>query len=179
MRTDNPTQSNLKRLQLERAERIRLDREAGMEEAEAEAAEVKRQELEAQFVEGKPLPDWFENPGGGNPNHRCVRRLVEGRGKGAKVRSVYMPKWHQVFLTKRDSTMPNRQFVNTDEVGPIKIPTNVWVDVPEGAIMVLRGCIEEVVSHDFDKSIRDVSLQEVPVVVEERPRFSLQSIKGA
>lgn len=140
------------------------------------AAEDAVGEPEYHFEAGKELPAGFQNPVGGDPAHKCVRVILAPDKR--RFIELYQPDWHQVFIHKTTTEQADRQFFMTEELGPVRVPTNRWVDVPKSVIRVLQDCRYEKTTID-EKAAKDALLQMAPLTIEYIPRFSFQSIPSA
>ena len=164
-------------LREKRAAMLRDRADATVDEvSEALAAEEAETEPEFRFVDGEQLPQGFSNPPGGEPGHKCVRVMLAPNKQRFIV--VYKPGWKQVFIHKVGSEQAERQFFMTMELGPVRVPTNRWVDVPAEVVAILQDCKYEKTTIDEEAAKKSL-LQSAPLTIEYIPRFSFQSMPSA
>lgn len=164
-------------LRAKRAAALRAQADGGGQElADRVAAETGEPEPEFHFAPGEVLPAGFVNPPLGDPGHKCLR-IVLSDDKNKYI-ELYRPDWFQVFIHKTTSEQADRQFFVDDELGPIRVPTNRWVDVPPSVVKVLQDCRYEKTTID-ENAAKKALLDTAPTTIEYIPRFSFQSIPSA
>lgn len=140
------------------------------------AEEEAQGEPEFRFVPGEELPAGFQNPVGGDPGHKCVRVILAPDKR--RFIDIYMPDWKQVFIHKTTTEQADRQFFMTEELGPVRVPTNQWVDVPPSVVRVLQDCKYEKTTID-EVAAKKALMETAPLTIEYIPRFSFQSMPSA
>jgi len=133
---------------------------------ETEVAATAAREMRLPFKAGEVIPSDFPNPEKGDLGHYCMDR--EGR---------YQPSWYCLMLHKYDDRLPSRQFFN-DNTETYFVKVGTWVDVPPAVFQVLRGCVIETTSMDYDNTDL-VTNDFVPAVVETQPRFAYTILPSA
>lgn len=100
------------------------------------------------IIKGRPLPEGFENPPIGDPEHLC---LDNG--------GLYDPTWVQVnILAAYDKQVNPQDFPLAGVTYQVSLDT--WTDVPPGVLESLKSAVE--VHHDYETKPGMIALGEHP-----------------